>query len=315
MAAETRDVAEEVREHAEILRRALELEEKNRGQNWFGFRWHEVQAPPATLNKLVVAGILKVGFQTNSGTDYRVADPETLRAMLALAEQPLPEPKEGPLELPTDLFAPIVGYDDLKGEIRGSLEGEPVHFLLIGPPATAKSVFLMELARLPGAHFTTGGSSSRAGINRLLLSQRPRILIVDEIEKMNMEDCSALLSLMEGGIVSSTKVGLTATIQITCSVFAACNSTRRLPRELLSRFERVTFRPYTEEEFHHVVVKVLTMREETPEAVARRVAELCVENRWDDVRDAVRLARMGRGTLEGVERAARVRLKYRGRGG
>lgn len=315
MAAESRDGLEVARDHADLLRRAVEWEEKHGSEpHTLGMEWSDLRAHPATLNKLVVAGVLKVSFRSNSTTAYRLVDPEAVRSLLALAENPLPEPSGGPA-LPEDLFAPVVGYDDLKAEMRLSLEGEPVHFLLIGPPATAKSLFLMELARLPGAHFATGGSSSKAGINRLLLARRPRVLIVDEAEKMEMTDHSALLSLMEGGIVSSTKVGMTETVRITCSVFAACNSTRGLPGELLSRFERVTLRSYTEEEFRHVAVKLLTMREGTPEDVARRVADLCVENRWEDVRDAVRLARMGRGGLDGVERAARFRLKYRGRGG
>jgi len=80
--------------------------------------------------------------------------------------------------VPTDLFSVIVGFEDVKAVVRRSLEAErPVHVLLVGPPSTAKSLFLMELSRLPNARYALGGGrSSRAGVSRnkpFLLRHKP----------------------------------------------------------------------------------------------------------------------------------------------
>jgi len=40
----------------------------------------------------------------------------------------------------------------------------PVHILLCGPPASCKSMFLLELDRLPKSHFALGGQTSQVGI-------------------------------------------------------------------------------------------------------------------------------------------------------
>ena len=67
-------------------------------------------------------------------------------------------------------------------------------------------MFLMELARL-GAPYVLGSQASRAGIAELLFTTEPRILLVDEIDRIGTRDISVLLSLMATGIVSETKHG------------------------------------------------------------------------------------------------------------
>jgi hypothetical protein len=61
--------------YREILQRAVELEDQHsQDQNWFGWEWHEVRAYPASLVKLVIAGIIRITFKSNSSTTYRVVD-------------------------------------------------------------------------------------------------------------------------------------------------------------------------------------------------------------------------------------------------
>ena len=33
---------------------------------WLGWTWYQVQAHPATLMKLVIAGVIKINFKSNS---------------------------------------------------------------------------------------------------------------------------------------------------------------------------------------------------------------------------------------------------------
>jgi len=198
------------------------------------------------------------------------------------------------------LFAPVVGFDDVKDLMRRALLAtRPVHVLLEGPPASAKTLFLMELGRLPGAHFVVGGTASRAGLAELLVMWRPRFLLVDEIETIaRLKDYAVLLHLMENQEVVVTKHGKRLRIPMTSSVFAAGNDARRLPRALVSRFGGpeaiLRLRPYRREEFLEVATEVLVQREGVPHAFARTCARAATDVGSRDIRFAVRLARLAR---------------------
>ncbi len=168
----------------------------------------------------------------------------------------------------------------------------PVHVLLAGPPALAKSLFLWDLEQVAGSRalWVLGSSSSKAGLQERLLEQRPSLLLIDELDKMDGKDLAALMSLMEGGRVTRTKVGRMADATLECRVVAASN-TLRLPPELMSRFAVRRLHPYTPEEFREVVVGMLQRREGLDQAVATEIAR-ALDGRTQDVRDAVRVARL-----------------------
>jgi Holliday junction DNA helicase RuvB len=274
----------------EVLRRAIELE-RGMGPDDLGYEWHQIPAQPATLNKLVLQGILKVNFKSHSSTNYRLNIPIE-EAEKLLEPEAVMEAEEERAEIPNDLLDIIVGHDQAKRVIGRCLMAEkPVHVLLAGPPATAKSLFVMEISRLPNSRYALGSSSSKAGIVDFLLEQRPRYLIVDEIERMTSEDQSALLSLMESGIVTRLKKGMREKIKLNTLVFATCNRPERLPPELRSRFLTLHFREYSPDDFKRVVVGVLTRREETSPELAAYIADR-LAGRTRDVRDAVRVARL-----------------------
>jgi hypothetical protein len=74
--------------------------------------------------------------------------------------------------------------------------------------------------QLKNSYFADVGSSSKAGMMDYLLTNKPRYLLVDEIDKMTCRDQIFLLNLMETGIVSETKSGKTRSAQMITSVFA-----------------------------------------------------------------------------------------------
>lgn len=200
-----------------------------------------------------------------------------------------------PTEIPDDLFDVIIGHDKAKYVINRCLRADkPVHVLLSGSPATAKSLFVMEICRLPKSRYALGSTSSKAGIVDFLLEQRPRYLIVDELERMPAKDQSALLSLMETGIVTRLKKGMRERIELNTLVFATCNRLRKLPPELRSRFWILRFREYSRDEFRRVVVGVLVNREGTSPELASYIAERMANAGFKDVRDSVRLARLAK---------------------
>lgn len=270
-----------------------------------GWDWRDVRVYPATLNRLVVEGMLDTKFKSNSYTGYLLTD--RARALLTEAGPSLVEIPDVPPEVPDDIFDGIMGHDDVKELLLAAMKApRPVHVLLSGPPALAKSLFLWDIERITGsrAMWVLGSSSSKAGLQERLLAQRPWVLLIDELDKMDGKDMATLLSLMEGGRVTVTKVGRMADIVLDCRVVAASNSLK-MPPELLSRFAVRRLHPYTVQEFKEVVVSVLVRHEGLDQAMAEEIAAAlagCVQ----DVRDAVRVARLA-GQV-GVSRAVELLL-------
>ena len=291
-------ILERIDENPELYNKfeeMIKLEEEmiSKGIEYPMFEWSEIRMDTRALNKLVLDGIL-----TKSGKRwYKITDTETLRRVLKAYEESksdLSTEEEFTREIPDDLFDVIVGFDDLKRLLLMSLKSDsPTHFLFVGPPGTSKTVFLLELARLSSSRYVLGGSSTGAGISDTLFNtfvegQSCQILI-DELEKMKREDFSILLSLMETGIVSDTKSGKTREMQLNAWVFAAANSTKRIPRENLDRFEVIHIPEYTTKQMREVIYKVLTCREGCDPNLARYIASKVKDN---SVRQAVRIARM-----------------------
>ncbi|MFH1515281.1 MAG: AAA family ATPase, partial [bacterium] len=211
------------------------------------WQWHHVQAAPASINKLIREGIVKIVYKTNKYTEYALVDRDEIKFVLDQVkfdqdaaeydiEQNGTDNGNEQIQVPDDAFDIIVGYDDVKSIIMKSLESEkPVNVLFIGTPGTAKSMFLEELNRIPGSSYHLGSSSTKAGLNEFLFDVQPRILLIDELEKMDPRDYAVLLSLMEGGKVVETKKNRRREITLNTIVFAACNTTKKIPPENMSR--------------------------------------------------------------------------------
>ncbi len=148
----------------------------------------------------------------------------------------------------------IYGYDDVKealglqlvsgfekhlpdgARIRGD-----IHILLVGDPGIAKSQLLRYMTKIsPRGIYTSGKSSTSAGLTAtavkdelgdgrwtieagaLVLADKG-IAAIDEMDKMNNEDKSALHEAMEQQTISIAKAGVMATLKSRCSLLAAAN--------------------------------------------------------------------------------------------
>lgn len=240
---------------------------------------------------------------TGSGRKYRVAAESIpiidhaldIRERAATATEVTPRlgPDAGRDGAPADLFDPVIWHDeDLRWLLTRSLEAARHHVLLVGPPATAKTAILMEIARLDGAAYILGHSATAPGLEDQLFAQRPRYVLIDEIDQMDTDDVGALLSLMETGVVQETKVGKAREIQLDANVYAACNRTDPLPPELLSRFEVLSIESYSRAEFIEVAVSLLTDREGIDPGLARHIATTAADMDDRDVRTAIRAGRV-----------------------
>jgi DNA polymerase III delta prime subunit len=195
-----------------------------------------------------------------------------------------------------DLFDDIVGFEDVKYLFKMAIQAErPVHLLLCGPPASAKSLFMRSLTRLERSYYAIGNSSTKSGIFDYLFEQGPHFFILDELDKMNKSDQTSLLNLMESGILSELKHKQRRTTQLKTWVFASCNSADKLLSPLITRFRVIQFKPYTEEEFVEIVLNVLDREEGVDRDVALIIADSVFNKlKSSNIRESVRIARLAK---------------------
>jgi replication-associated recombination protein RarA len=195
-------------------------------------------------------------------------------------------------------FEEIIGYDHIKRLFRMALDSDSaIHILLVGPPASAKTMFLTSLMQLKNSYFSDGANSTKAGMIDYLLTNRPYYLLVDEIDKMASKDQLFLLNLMETGIISETKYGKTRVAQIKTSVFATSNNIKNLSAPLQSRFFIVELEPYTYEQFFEITKQRLSHQK--IEQIANLIAS-AVWARSQDMRDCIKIGSMAK-TIEDVD--------------
>src|SRR5437870_2938542 len=83
------------------------------------------------------------------------------------------------------LFHEISGHERIKRLFSMALRShEPTHILLTGPPASAKTMFLLSLRQyVRESYFVDGGNATKAGIIDYLFNNRAPYLLIDEIDK------------------------------------------------------------------------------------------------------------------------------------
>ncbi|MGE0243250.1 MAG: sigma 54-interacting transcriptional regulator, partial [Nitrososphaeraceae archaeon] len=187
---------------------------------------------------------------------------------------------------------------------------KPVHILLVGPPASAKTLFMLELLNLERSYFTLGSHSTKAGMIDYLFDYRPRYLIVDEIEHMPYRDQTSLLSIMETGIITETKSQKTRSTQLKTWIFATCNNKERLLTPLLSRFIIFHLKPYNRSKFTEVSNGLL-VKNDIPMEMANEISRVVwTKLKSKDIRDCIKISRLAR-TIEDIEWIGKTLNQYK----
>lgn len=145
-----------------------------------------------------------------------------------------------------------------------------IHALLVGDPGTAKSQILTYMSKLaPRSVYASGKASSAAGLTAAavrdefgegqwtleagaLVLADMGLACIDEIDKMDESDRSALHQAMEQQEISVAKAGINATLKSRCALLAAANPKLgrfdefvplheqiNMPPALLSRFDLI----------------------------------------------------------------------------
>lgn len=210
-------------------------------------------------------------------------------------------------------FSNVVGFTDIKRLLLKAVVGkEPVHILLTGPPASSKTIFLLELLEgLENTYFIDAIGASGPGMMDYLFNNNTRFLLIDEIDKMKRTDQAALLNVMDTGILSETKLkGKTRQKMMRISIFATSNDIKKLSTPLRSRFMELHLEEYTYEEFTEIVGRLLQRRYNLDSAISKKISyEVWYTMKSKDVRDAIRIAKLIK-SPDDVDWLIKVQLKY-----
>lgn len=310
-------------EYEILLRRIIDFEERNIEEKQHTFsgtkrsvvmwRWSDIGVPAARLNKLVNMYILTIVLSTRSTTDYTLVDRKVTKEVFDAFEEVIEE--EGGngngIEIPADLFDIIVDYDDIKGLIKDNLSVPQIAFGFFGGPATGKTLFLLEIERLGGVYIDAGRMSASA--LGQVLAQRPRFILIDEIDKLKDPTVLGVLNtVIEEGKLIETISGKIRNIKLPTQVFVAGLTDAKLPEDFKSRLLEFHFKPYTRGDFIAVVKKFLVKREKCPDDIAGYIAERVYDELNKNIRTARNIYKLCRGNIskENVDRKIGILKKY-----
>jgi Holliday junction DNA helicase RuvB len=217
------------------------------------------------------------------------------------------------LSIEEKFFSNIVGYPDIKKVLLKSVVSkDPVSILLVGPPSSSKTIFLLEMLEgLNDSYFIDAFGASGAGIIEHLFNNNTKYLLVDEIDKMKKIDQAALLNVMETGILSETKLkGKTRQKKMKLWIFATSNDVERLSMPLRSRFFELHLDEYTYEEFMEITRRLLWKKYHLDTELSDKISS-AVWNKMQskDIRDVINIAKLSKTSFD-INWLTDIHLKY-----
>jgi len=297
----------------EVIERALDHVKKleAEGKSWRDFELHEIQTNWWDARRLVYDyGIFKITYKSSSHTFYAFAVPieeveAKLREVKAVPKEFKPTAVPDELRVPdhpSKLFDLIEGYDDYKwlvwkALVKWAKGGRPAHFLLSGPPATAKTMFLECIeAKVGRTIYVAGEAARRGGFVERVIEGYARwgdrwILEVDELDKLDADAMKTVYNLMEGRLDVAVH-GKQVQDRVDVLVIATTNQYWRIPEALRSRFGKpLEFAYYNQEQYVKAVIKALE-NEGVPRHLAEAIAEKTAKLGVRDPRVARQVARL-----------------------
>jgi len=180
-------------------------------------------------------------------------------------------------------------FGGVKKNIGGTTIRGDIHVLLVGDPGTAKTQLLRYMAKLaPRGWYAGGKMSTAAGLTatavrdeegRWTLEAGVLVLgdggyvAIDEIDKIDKNELSAVLEAMESQTITVAKAGINAQLNARCSILAAANPKYGRFNPNMEIIPQIDLDPALLSRFD-VIFKILdTPNEVEDERVARHMLE------------------------------------------
>lgn len=177
------------------------------------------------------------------------------------------------IQIPDDLFNDIVGYDDVKELLLNALKNKKrMAFLFVGPPASAKTMFLSDLLKLPYSLFIVAYTTTQAGLRDIFISQKPLFLAIDEIDKAKNDTLHILISVIDTGLVQKNIANQNIETYVDTLILASSNNYDKISPVLKSRFQMFSFKEYTREDLEKIGYNMLD-KEEIPDNMKTYIIE------------------------------------------
>ena len=126
-------------------------------------------------------------------------------------------------------------------------------------------------------------------ILQVLEEKRPKIVLLDELDKMSRVFSEKLLSFLESGRVKVDQKNCQMDFELkSCKVFATANNINKLSKPLQSRFRKLFLPKYSREQFLGVAVKVCPK-------LSKETAIMIGEETWQldgDIRDIISVSKL-----------------------
>lgn len=191
-------------------------------------------------------------------------------------------------------FSKIYGLDGIKENLfRALTSDEQVNVLLIGPPATSKTLFMTTIQEKCNdvLYFDASNTSGAGFIENLYYNRKTRLVLIDEIDKLRKNDLSSLLGLLNDGRIVKSLKQIRYDFRIeNLKIFATSNSLMNLSKPVRSRFQEYHLKEYNDEEF--LAVLKFCLQNKLPEEINEMIGLLLIDSDTKDVRTAIALGNL-----------------------
>jgi MoxR-like ATPase len=152
-------------------------------------------------------------------------------------------------------------------------------------------LFLQGISEIRKVGVYFDGSNTTNRILDVLEEGRPKIICIDELDKMPRTFQNQLLNFMESGRIKVDQQKKQYDFEIKgAKVFATCNEINRLSEPLQSRFRKLFLPRHTEEQFLDVSEKILP---KLSSSLARYIGA-SVWSSGGDIRDVILIGKLVR---------------------
>ena len=191
-------------------------------------------------------------------------------------------------------FSNIYGLDGMKENIfRALISEEQINILLVGPPATSKTLVMSTIQeKCNNVFYYDASNTTSAGlIAELFYNKNAKLIIIDEIDKLKRNDLSSLLSLLNNGKIVKKLKEIKYDFRIeNVKIFATSNSIVNLSKPVRSRFQEYYLREYSDDDFIKVVKFCLIKK--LPEEICEAIGLMLISIERKDVRAAIGISNL-----------------------